>query len=105
MERECWYNSSNQLFLSSNPNPPSFLQQLTSSGISYASVKRIAGASRKGSTRGRLSPFEQIVVIVKKDHPCVAKVISSIFRRLLLRWDAAKARQKFPNKKSFLDPI
>jgi len=40
--------------------------------------KRIAGASRKGSTRGRLSPFEQIVVIVKKDHPCVAKVISSI---------------------------
>ena len=97
MGRECWYNISNQQFLSSNRNPPSFLQQLpiifgielrqdlfiiseggfplqrflrpgppplrpspdTSSGISYATVKRIAGTSRKGSTRGRLSPFEQ----------------------------------------------
>jgi hypothetical protein len=34
MERECWYNSSNQHFLSTNPNPPSFLQQLHVSSAS-----------------------------------------------------------------------
>ena len=33
MGREGWYSSSNQQFLSSNPNPPSFLQQLTSGHI------------------------------------------------------------------------
>jgi hypothetical protein len=62
-----------------------------SSGISYATVKRIAGASRKGRTRGRLPPFEQIVVIVKKDHPCVAKVISSIEARQKARERKAEA--------------